>query len=225
MAAARWLATANIAVSNAVRQYLGFDCEVVPNPHDERHFHLMPGVARDRDLLFVGRLVSDKAPELLLEAMGQLGELGIRPTASFIGSGPEEQALRDRAKELGLATQVSFTGAKQREELAQVMNKHRVMVVPSRIREGFGIVALEGVACGCVLAVADAGGLAAAAGKCGLLFKRDSTEDLTRVLQILLTDSVTIQKLPSFANEHLARHALPVVASRYIEIFEESSRR
>lgn len=224
MALAGWLAVANIAVSNAVRQYLGFRCEVVPNPYDERVFHLMADVARGRDVLFVGRLVSDKAPELLLEAMGRLAAQGLRPTATFTGSGPEEQSLRAMARTLGLEAQVVFTGPKQREELARVMNGHRIMVVPSRIREGFGIVALEGIACGCVLAAADAGGLAEAVGECGLLFKRESSEDLATVLASLLCNFGTLAGLQSSRDSHLARHSLPVVASRYLEIMQAAMR-
>jgi glycogen(starch) synthase len=224
MAAARYLAKANIAVSEAVRNYLGFSCEVVPNAHDERFFHLMPEVARDRDLLFTGRLVSDKAPELLLEAMGMLAELGLRPTATFTGAGPEERPLRDKVVSLGLDAQVVFTGAKRREELARVMNAHRIMVVPSRIREGFGIVALEGIACGCVLAATDVGGLPEAAGDCGLLFESENANELARVLVSLFHDSGMIEKLQSARNEHLARHSLQTVVSRYLEILQAAVR-
>jgi glycogen(starch) synthase len=225
MAAARWLAAGNIAVSDAVRRYLGFECKVIPNPHDESVFRLMPGVSRDRDLLFVGRLVSDKAPELVLCAMEILANRGIRPQATFTGSGPEEHPLRDMARAKGLEAQVTFTGAKHGAELAHVMNEHRIMVVPSRVREGFGIVALEGIACGCVVVAADAGGLGEAVGECGLLFRRESADDLARVLVGLLSDSVALQKLRTFRDEHLARHALPVVASLYLELLKESPRR
>lgn len=224
IATARWLARANIAVSDAVRQYLGFACEVVPNPHDGRFFHFMPDVTRDRDFLFVGRMVSDKAPELLLQAMGRLAEQGLRPSATFTGGGPEEQPLREMVRRMGLDTQVVFTGTKQRTELARVMNAHHIMVVPSRIREGFGIVALEGVACGCVLVAADAGGLAEAAGRCGLLFQRESADDLARVLASLLRDSNLMAKLQDARKEHLIRHSLPVVASQYLEIIQASLR-
>src|SRR2546430_11813937 len=41
---------------------------VIGNPYDETVFPLAPNVARDKNLVFVGRLVSDKGADLLLQA-------------------------------------------------------------------------------------------------------------------------------------------------------------
>jgi len=224
MAAARWLAAGNIAVSDAVRRYLGFECAVIPNPYDEGVFQLKSGENRDRDLLFVGRLVSDKAPDLLLEALKLMAEQGLRPGLTFTGAGPEEEPLREQTRRLGLEAQVSFTGSKQKDELAQVMNRHRIMVVPSRIREGFGIVALEGIACGCVVVAADAGGLGEAVGECGRLFERENAEALAHELATLLNDGGTMERLHNARNSHLAHHSLSSVAASYLEVLGVASR-
>ena len=60
---------------------------------------------------------------------------------------------------LGLERQVEFTGVLQGETLVRTLNAHRIMVVPSRTPEPFGVVALEGIACGCVVVGSEGGGL------------------------------------------------------------------
>jgi glycosyltransferase involved in cell wall biosynthesis len=52
---------------------------------------------------------------------------------------------------------VDFVGTKTDHELVKLLNTHQIMVVPSLWNEPFGLVALEGVACGCVLSVPSEG--------------------------------------------------------------------
>lgn len=222
--AARWLATENIAVSQAVSNYLSLECFVIPNPYDARYFFLMPEIPRDRDLLFVGRLVSDKAPDLLLNAVKLLTHHNLSPTVTITGSGNEEESLRAQVKQLGLSNQVEFTGPKRGRELAEVMNAHRIIVVPSRIREGFGLVALEGIACGCIPVVADAGGLLEAIGNCGLMFNRDDAVGLAGKLRTLLEDASKAESLLGFRAPHLAKASLSSAAAKYVDVFNMATK-
>ena len=69
----------------------------------------------------------------------------------MIGDGPEASRLQEQAARLGIGGQIDFLGARRGEELVGLLNRHRILVVPSRYNEPFGIVALEGIACGCVV--------------------------------------------------------------------------
>ena len=51
--------------------------------------------------------------------------------------------------------------------MVEELNRHEIMVVPSRWNELFGVVALEGMACGCAMLVSDGGGLPDAVGYAG----------------------------------------------------------
>ena len=84
------------------------------------------------------------------------------------------------AAKLGLEAQVEFAGTKTGQELVALLNRHRIMVVPSRWQEPFGVVALEGIACGCVAIVARCGGLPDAVGRCGVTFEHEDVADLAR---------------------------------------------
>ncbi|HEY2737883.1 MAG TPA: glycosyltransferase, partial [Thermoanaerobaculia bacterium] len=194
---------------------------VISNPYRDELFHEIPGSERTRDLAFVGRLVSDKGVDLLLDAMALLAGRGLRPSLSIIGDGPERPALEAQARRLGLADQVAFLGIRKGSELTGILNHHRILVVPSRYNEPFGIVALEGIACGCVVVASAGGGLPEAVGPCGLTFPNGDTEALANELEHLLRDPETSRSLLLHASDHLALHRAGTIASAYLSVFED----
>jgi len=208
-----------IAVSHAVGQHLSTPAHVIPNPYDDATFRELPHIERVRDLVFLGRLVSDKGAELLLAALARLRSRGLTPTATIIGTGPEEAALRSHAAALGLEHQVAFAGMRRGEELVEMLNAHRVMVIPSLWQEPFGIVALEGMACGCVPLGSAGGGLQEAIGECGETFPNGGIDALSDVLEGLLRHPERQAALRSRAREHLRRHTRSQVAQQYLRVF------
>ena len=206
----------NVTCSSAIGRDLELPYKVMPNPYDDALFKERPDVARSRDLLFVGRLVSDKGADLLLEAVAHLATTGVRLTTTITGSGPEEDALKSQVSALGLTEQVRFTGSLRGEAVARMMNEHRVLVVPSRWEEPFGIVALEGLASGCNVVVSDGGGLGEAVGPCGLLFHRNSAVALREALLMSLQMNLS----PQLREQHLARHRVSSVAESFEKVIE-----
>src|SRR5213075_1573200 len=174
-------------------------------PYNDRVFRLIPGVTRDEDIVFVGRLVSDKGADLFLHALKLLQNDSLLPNLTIIGTGPEEQNLRRLTTELALDRQVTFAGQKSGAVLAEILNRHRVLVVPSRWAEPFGIVALEGIACGCVVVGSGKGGLKEAIGPCGLSFENGDAGALAAQLKQLLTEPGLQSTLRQNAEEHLAK--------------------
>ena len=77
---------------------------------------------------------------------------------------------------------LEFVGGKFGDELATLLNQHRIMVVPSRWPEPFGLVALEGIACGCAVGGSEEGGLKEAMGPCGISFKNSDYSSLAAAL-------------------------------------------
>jgi glycosyltransferase involved in cell wall biosynthesis len=171
-------------------------------------------------LIFAGRLVSDKGADDALRALAILHTRGLRPTLSIVGEGPERPFLHGLARQLGIEGQVIFHGAKKPAELATLFNGHKIIVVPSRWEEPFGIVALEGIACGCVAVASRGGGLPEAVGPCGVTFPNGDSRALAGCLQSLILDPTGLKPYRSFAQAHLANFTPSVVARRYIGEFE-----
>jgi glycosyltransferase involved in cell wall biosynthesis len=225
----RWLlrfAAGSIAVSEAVAADLGGHCTVIPNAYRDQLFRQLTGVKRDRELLFVGRLVSDKGVDVLLSALSLLGKHGPHPSLTVVGEGPEGELLTAQAARDGLDDRVTFVGTRTGDDLVTLMNRHRVLVVPSRYREPFGIVALEGIACGCVVVGSEGGGLPEAIGACGLTFRNGDPADLARALTLACgwSEEERRRRLAG-AGEHLPRHSSPVVLARYLEVLEQAASR
>jgi glycosyltransferase involved in cell wall biosynthesis len=210
-----------ISVSHALAEHFSTPSTVINNPYDDRLFYERPEIARDRDLVFVGRLLFDKGVHLLLEALVKLRAQDHYPNLTIIGNGPEEANLRRMVTELGLQSQVTFAGVKRGEELALLLNRHRVLVVPSLWQEPAGVVALEGMACGCVVVGSAGGGLKEMIGPAGLTFPNGDSTQLAAQLVELCARPAKLQELRASAPAHLAQHTRRAVALAYLQVFEK----
>jgi glycosyltransferase involved in cell wall biosynthesis len=224
----RWLlrfAASSIAVSQAIADDLATPAVVIPNSYRDDLFRRLPGVERTGDLVFVGRLVSDKGVDILLDAMAQLTAEGLHPRLTVVGDGPEAPRLREQAARLGLAGQVGLLGTRTGEELVEILNRHRILVVPSRYDEPFGIVALEGIACGCIVVGSRGGGLKDAIGPCGETFRNGDAADLARVLGRRLRQPDLDADCLRQAAAHLALHTKARATAAYLRELENAVRR
>ncbi|HWQ11817.1 MAG TPA: glycosyltransferase family 4 protein [Roseiflexaceae bacterium] len=159
-------------MAGQVQEYFGAPADkidVVPNGvpispspfagEEERRVYRRQFVADGQALVFcVGRLVYEKGQHVLLEAWPQV--LSAAPQARLLvaGTGAQLDALKQRARELGVAQQVIFTGFVADEDRDRLYHVADVAVFPS-IYEPFGIVALEAMAACCPVVVSETGGL------------------------------------------------------------------
>ena len=183
----------------------------IPNPYRHDLFRILPGRTRDLDLIFVGRMVSDKGVDILVRALAMMGE---EPVLTLVGEGPEEPRIRKLVGDLDLEGRVRFRGRLDGEELVEELNRHRILVVPSDWEEPYGIVALEGIACGCVVVGTERGGLVEAIGACGLVVPNGDVEALAKALADLL-GRADLSSFLANAPEHLARHRGEPIVARY----------
>jgi len=211
----------NICCSQAVQSCVPGRSVVIPNSYRSEIFKEYSDVTKDLDIVFVGRLDSDKGAIDLVEALGLLSRAGFRPRLSIVGDGPERPTIFRRVEELGLREQVAFTGTKVGSELARFVARHRVMAVPS-LWEPFGIVALEGIACGCAVVGTALGGLPEAIGPCGLTVPNADARAMARALKSLLEDDGVRANCHSGAPVHLARHSRADVARSYLKVLESA---
>lgn len=207
-------ATKNIAVSNSIAHNLHTSSITIPNSYDESIFRVYPDEKRAFDFVFLGRLVSQKGCEMLIRACKDLN----RPfTLGIIGVGAEKERLEALVKELQLTNEITFHGLVTKENLARLLNRYKVMIIPSIGEEGFGMVALEGMACGCKILAANAGGLSDAISTFGKKFEMGNTQELTKLLKESFDDHT-----PALTPELLAYlklHHPENVADNYLQAF------
>lgn len=111
----------------------------------------------DPTVLFVGRMVHQKGPDLLMEAVPAI--LRSHPHAKFIfaGDGDLRGGVERRAHQLRVAHAVRFLGFHANGALTDIYKACDALCVPSR-NEPFGIVVLEAWSAGKPVVCTDAGG-------------------------------------------------------------------
>jgi glycogen synthase len=212
----------NIAVSQAIADHLTVPSVVIGNPYREDIYFRDPSVQRERDLIFVGRLVSDKGGDLLIEAIHRLRERRLCPNLTIVGAGPELKSLQMSVKNLELTGQVEFAGVRTGPELRRLLNRHRTIVVPSRWREPFGLVALEGMACGCRAIVASQGGLPEAMASLAVPFERGNVAALAEAIERTLTEPFDWESYWQVADKMVSQYRAKDIASRYLAVFSQA---
>jgi glycosyltransferase involved in cell wall biosynthesis len=148
-----------IAVSNALREEAKWMYEVpqwkIQTVYNGVNVHnydgwIDPGEVKrqygigpvDPMILFSGRMVLQKGPDLLVEAMPHI--LRFYPGAKFVfaGDGDMRGSIERRVHSLGIAHAVRFVGFQSNGTLTNLYKACDVVCVPSR-NEPFGIVLLE----------------------------------------------------------------------------------
>jgi glycosyltransferase involved in cell wall biosynthesis len=137
---------------------------------DVLHWPVEPSISRAapeaarvgpaRRLLFVGSLVPEKGPQVLLAAFRDA--LRERPdlTLSFAGAGPRAYVAELQASAAGLP--VRFLGRLDRAAVTDAYREHDALVLPSIWDEPFSVVPLEAMALGVPVIATMAGGTAEA---------------------------------------------------------------
>lgn len=122
----------------------------------------LPGEARSGDgafagdLLAIGTLEPRKNQQFLLEVLAACRQRGKVYSCAIVGHGPDEEILRVRAEELGVADQVRFLGFVH--GAASLIPSYRVLVHGARM-ENLPITLIEALACGRPVMAGAVGGI------------------------------------------------------------------
>jgi len=142
-------------------------------------FRRARGISSDaKVILFLGRLVSKKSPDMLLEAFANWrANSGRGQDAMLVLAGPEEGdgflvKLRSMADRLGIRDQVLFEGPLYDDAKWSAYRDANVFVLPSQ-NENFGNTAGEAAACGTPVIVTDRCGIAPFVGAAGEVIPHD----------------------------------------------------
>ncbi|HHT84737.1 MAG: glycosyltransferase family 4 protein [Bacillota bacterium] len=201
----------------------GDKTKVIPNGIPDSWFGVEKRLAADPLVLYVGRLVPEKGPHILLEAMNEV--VFHYPAAKLVvaGGGPMEGHLKDMVYRNGLARIVEFTGHVGDEELSDLYSRAWLTAFPSSY-EPFGIVALEAMATGTPCVVGDAGGLSELVdhGITGYKVQPDNPGALAKTLVYLIGDSRKREQLARNARELVKRnYRWEDVARRTLALYKD----
>lgn len=134
---------------------VGKEVTVIPNGIDTKEIAAVPPAPGHWDLLFAGRLIPEKRVDLLIDSVP--GLLARYPSLRVLvlGDGPSRPALEELVSRRGVRDHVSFAGfVPDPAAVIGLLKSAGVFVSPST-REGFGMAALEAMACGIPVVTVD----------------------------------------------------------------------
>jgi glycosyltransferase involved in cell wall biosynthesis len=163
--------------------------ELMPDPG---RFRAAQGISPEAKLiLFLGRLSPKKSPDLLLQAFAMLCPQTQNPNLALVFAGPDDSGmtykLQRMARELGIASRVTFCGALFGDAKWSAYRDADVFVLPSQ-NENFGNTAAEAIAAGTPVIVTEQCGIAPLlADMAGLTAPHDAAS-ISRAVQRILTE-------------------------------------
>ena len=209
---------------STARDALGGSYEIVGNGIDmERFARASPWTTDGPTILFVGRHEERKGLEVLLDAVGGL-DAAHAPTVWVAGQGPDTERLQRRHPP---SPRLVWLGRVGDDELAARLAGAHVLCAPSLGGESFGVVLLEAMGARTAVVASGLPGYASVVGDHAVLVPPGDVEALRLALAAVTADAAagTGRCAPAAldaAFEHASQWAMPTVAARYVQIYEQA---
>lgn len=166
-------------------------------------------------ILFVGRLVQEKGVDVLLRAVALLQDRFPAARVRIAGDGKYRVTFEKTAELLGISDKVVFLGWLDAERLMKEFKESAVLVMPSIVEEGMGMVLVEAGLMGRPVVASEIGGVPDIVRhqENGLLVPPGSSEALASAIAEMLQDREKARSM-GLAGNRLAR--------QYIEGWNEA---
>jgi glycosyltransferase involved in cell wall biosynthesis len=154
------LTSENVAVSKTTAKDLNnlglnYEINIIPNGIDLAKFRSISPSCGSWDIIFVGRLIKEKHADLLIHAVTLLHHENPNIHVIIIGEGPEYLKIKHHIDDKKMNDSILMCGFyRNHDDLISQLKSSKVFVLPST-REGFGITALEALACGLPVVTVD----------------------------------------------------------------------
>lgn len=169
-------------------------CGIEPTPVEAR------SRAEEIDVVAVARLVPKKGLDVLIRAAAELAARGRSVNVEIIGDGPEQAALEDLVRTLGLE-RVRFAGPLPHDEALVRIARARVFALPCRVtpdadRDAMPTVIIEAMMRGVPVVASDVGGIPEMVDdSVGRLVPQNDPIGVAAALESLLEDDGLRQRL------------------------------
>lgn len=185
---------------------------------------LAPGSKADHpEIVCVNRLKKYKCIDLVIRAVARVRIPNL--TLHIIGSGDDEQRLKNLVNELGLSN-VIFHGFVSEAEKLAALQRAWISVNPSPT-EGWGITNIEANACGTPAVGARVPGIrdSIVDNETGLLFEPHNADDLTQKIDLLIRDKSLRKSMSKAAIKWASSFSWENSAAVFLKVLEDIIRK
>ncbi len=198
--------------------------EIIPNGVDINKFRPLNNIEKIRNsILFVGRLDERKGIKYLIKSIVLVKEMIPDIKLFIVGTGKLKKELEKFIILNNIKQNVKFLGRLSDKDLVEWYNRCEIVVIPS-IFEGFGIVAIEAMACKTPIIATNVPGLNSIIknGENGLLVPPKDSRKLADAIVNLLNDCKLRRHLSvNGRKEVLKKFNWDIIAKRTVKIYEE----
>ena len=163
---------------------------------------------KENTILFVGRLVPKKGVDILIKSIATADNIIL----DIVGDGPERHKLEQLAKKLEIVHRVNFLGSRQYSELPRIYQEYSISVVPSITapngdKEGFGLVTVEAMGCGCAVIASDYEAVSdiITNNQTGIIVEQGSHEELGKAIKLLVDNAHLRDKISHNGREFVLK--------------------
>lgn len=168
-------------------------------------------------IMWCGRFIGWKHPELPILLAQQLKEKGYRFIIDMYGSGVEFEQTKTLSNKLGVSNVVTFIGNKPNDEILQAMREHEIFLFTSDKQEGWGAVLNEAMSNGCTVVGSNAIGsvpFLVKDGVNGYIFKSGNLDSLCEKVVNLIINPEMRKKMAIQAYQDMVNIWSPKIAVR-----------
>ncbi|MFA5933033.1 MAG: glycosyltransferase family 1 protein [Microgenomates group bacterium] len=205
--------------------YPGYDKNIFKPTRDHKKIDLIKekyGII-GKYIIYIGTIQPKKNLIRLIEAFKPIENLKLVIVGKTKGLGREgwmfDEILEKPAK-LGIEDKVVFTGFVPTEELPYLLSDAETFILPS-LWEGFGIPAVEAMACGAPVIVSNVSSLPEVVGEAGLLIDPRSVTQTEQAIRTVTTDKKLREKRVKAGLEQAKKYSWNKMAKTVLKVFEE----
>lgn len=220
----RFISVSKVAQDYAKKNF-NLESEILPNTVDIKRFRSpKPKRAKNKKIVFLGRLTARKGCLYLIKAFSQLAAGREDLELIIAGDGPHRQRLEDYVRRLRLSDKVNFLGHVPEDQKPKLLSSADIAVFPSLYGESFGIVLIEAMAAGAGVVIGGNNpGYASVLGEQPKLLvnPKDTAEFASRLAHFLDNPSET-SKAHSWQQLAVEQYDINIVGKKLAVIYESA---
>lgn len=174
-------------------------------------------------LLYVGRLIPFKHPDLLIESYVHYRLGGGLLDLKIAGSGPSEAVMREKLSQAGLSDTVQFLG---RIPMPEQLLPGAACLVVSSLSEGFGLVSLEAMNAGIPILAFDVPALneVVVHRQTGILCRPGDVQDMANGMHLFAEkESLRLEYGQAGRKRLLTDYSVPRMVNQIMEVYRMGS--
>jgi glycosyltransferase involved in cell wall biosynthesis len=211
-----------LKISKETFPNIEFNNKVLPNFYPDHFFFRDEYIKREiKNLLFVGKFHERKGVKELAQILNELFKLDNQYFFRFVGNHKEEDKNKFMSwVDPNFHSHIEFIQPEKQEKLNRLYNQSSLLIMPSRA-EAFGLVVIEAMATGCVVAMSDIPVAMEIIDHNinGLLIDVNQPAISSKMIDSLLNDSLKYNQMSKVANLKAASFKDSEVIQRNIDFY------